>query len=292
MNTIKILGIVLLSIFGSTYFTFASIDKNLKYGQRNNEVMELQEFLIDKGFLKTTPTNFFGLLTLKAVKSYQANTGVSPTGFVGVLTREKINNEIALELASSNEAEIKETGTIEQTKLITTLDVCKNIEGIQTNAPSGMFLDNLGSCFSQTTNPQPVTQVTNSNTGTVSNTQTNSTPNLPSTQTSSSPIWKEVNFDTPYGWCGQQNRETYHSFYCSNINPGEKFILTINGFSPFTFIVDRVNGKYRDYSFGPEPGTLKSDTEYNYELRYEMPDKNLYAIKKGSFKTCRSTPCE
>lgn len=94
MNTIKILGIALLCIFSSTYFTFASIDKNLKYGQRDNEVTELQQFLIDKGLLKTTPSNFFGILTLKAIKNYQASLGISPTGFVGALTREKINKEL------------------------------------------------------------------------------------------------------------------------------------------------------------------------------------------------------
>lgn len=111
MNTKKIFGIALISILSSTYFAFASKDKNLKYGQRDKEVTELQDFLIDKGFLKTPPSTFFGLLTLKAVKMYQTSIGVSSTGFVGILTREKINNEIATEVASSNEAEIKETTT-------------------------------------------------------------------------------------------------------------------------------------------------------------------------------------
>lgn len=112
MNATKFLGIALIFVLGSTSFAFASIDKNLKYGQRDSEVMELQEFLIDKGFLKTAPTSFFGLLTLKAVKSYQISAGVSSTGFVGALTREKINKEIEIEIASSNEAEIKETGIV------------------------------------------------------------------------------------------------------------------------------------------------------------------------------------
>lgn len=172
MNTTKILGIVLISILSSAYIASASIDKNLKYGQRDNEVMELQEFLVDKGFLKTIPTNFFGLLTLKAVKAYQTSVSVSPTGFVGVLTREKINNEIAVEVASSNEAEIKETGIVAQTTTAI-VDVCKNIEGIQTNAPSGMFLDNLGNCFTPAVSSSPINSVNNSNTLVVSNTQSN-----------------------------------------------------------------------------------------------------------------------
>jgi len=109
MNMKKIISFVTLLTIGTTTVSFASIDKNLKYGQRDKEVTELQEFLIDKGLLKTTPSNFFGLLTLKAVKNYQTSIGVSPTGFVGALTREKINKEIESEIASSNEAEKAET---------------------------------------------------------------------------------------------------------------------------------------------------------------------------------------
>ncbi len=107
----KIISFVTLLTLGATTVSYASIDKNLKYGQRDKEVTELQEFLIDKGILKTTPSNYFGLLTFKAVKAYQTSVGVSPTGFVGALTREKINKEIDTEIASSNEAEKAESGS-------------------------------------------------------------------------------------------------------------------------------------------------------------------------------------
>lgn len=107
----KIISFVTLLTLGATTVSYASIDKNLKYGQRDKEVTELQEFLIDKGLLKTTPSTYFGLLTFKAVKAYQTSIGVSSTGFVGALTREKINKEIDTEVASSNEAEKAETGT-------------------------------------------------------------------------------------------------------------------------------------------------------------------------------------
>ncbi len=87
-----------------------AISKNLKYGQRDNEVYELQDFLIDRGFLTGNSTGFFGLLTLKAVKAYQKSAGIDPTGYVGVLTRQKINTEIASEVEKSLEAEQKEVG--------------------------------------------------------------------------------------------------------------------------------------------------------------------------------------
>lgn len=91
--------------------TFASVDVNVKYGQSGNEVLELQDFLVDKGFLKTNPTGYFGLLTLKAVQEYQTSVGLPNTGYVGVLTRGKINDELNAVVAKAVEAEVAETGT-------------------------------------------------------------------------------------------------------------------------------------------------------------------------------------
>lgn len=91
--------------------TLASIDTNLKYGQNSNEVSELQDFLVDKGFLKTNPTGFFGLLTFKAVKEYQTSVDVPSTGYVGILTRGKINTELESAIVSSAKAETEEVGT-------------------------------------------------------------------------------------------------------------------------------------------------------------------------------------
>jgi hypothetical protein len=78
--------------------------------------------------------------------------GVSSTGFVGALTREKINKEIESEITSSNEAEIKETGVsvAQNVNTSTAKDLCKNIEGIQTKVPDGMFMNNDGICFTPT----------------------------------------------------------------------------------------------------------------------------------------------
>lgn len=89
----------------------ASIDVNLKYGQSGMRVYELQEFLIDKGLLNSTPTGFFGLLTFKAVKNYQSKLSLPPTGFVGPLTRTEINKELNTVMEESIQAEIVETGT-------------------------------------------------------------------------------------------------------------------------------------------------------------------------------------
>lgn len=44
----------------------------IKYGEKNNEVGHLQDFLINKGFLKIKiPTKYYGEMTRKAVKNFQ-----------------------------------------------------------------------------------------------------------------------------------------------------------------------------------------------------------------------------
>jgi hypothetical protein len=59
----------------------------------NGEVSELQDFLISISLLKTQITGFFGLSTFQAVKQYQRISGLSPTGYVGPITRAKIKKD-------------------------------------------------------------------------------------------------------------------------------------------------------------------------------------------------------
>lgn len=91
--------------------SIASIDTNLKYGSRGGHVTELQEFLIDKGFLAGQASGNFFSLTRKAVVAYQSSVGLPATGFVGPMTRSKINDDLSQTNAPSVSAEISETGT-------------------------------------------------------------------------------------------------------------------------------------------------------------------------------------
>ncbi len=60
---------------------------NLKYGQRNADVMALQTKL------GVTPaTGYFGKITLAAVKAYQTANKIPSTGFVGPMTRAALNS--------------------------------------------------------------------------------------------------------------------------------------------------------------------------------------------------------
>ncbi len=63
------------------------ITKNLWYGSRGSQVTALQNILIQQGYLKTSATGYFGVLTLQAVKKFQKANNIIPTGFVGPLTR-------------------------------------------------------------------------------------------------------------------------------------------------------------------------------------------------------------
>lgn len=77
-------------VAGASTFKF---NINMRVGSRIvPDVTELQKVLIAKGYLAiTAPTGVFGTKTLAAVKAYQAANGVQVTGYVGPLTRAKLN---------------------------------------------------------------------------------------------------------------------------------------------------------------------------------------------------------
>lgn len=73
-----------------------NLQNNLRYRTRdiwtNDEVSALQDFLQANNYLNSEPTGFFGVLTLQAAKNFQQANGISPTGFVGPITRAKIKS--------------------------------------------------------------------------------------------------------------------------------------------------------------------------------------------------------
>ncbi|HEY1036968.1 MAG TPA: peptidoglycan-binding protein [Candidatus Paceibacterota bacterium] len=76
-------------VLGIETYNFA---QNLRYGMRNNDVLELQKRLAAEGIFKVTPTGYFGPITLLSVKIYQASHQIKPvSGFVGPLTRAELN---------------------------------------------------------------------------------------------------------------------------------------------------------------------------------------------------------
>jgi hypothetical protein len=88
-----------------TCYTFNS---NLTIGSQGGDVMALQIFLAQKGFLTLpagqTPNinSYFGRLTKAAVAKYQSTVGISSSGYVGPLTRGRINTEFACSEGSTS----------------------------------------------------------------------------------------------------------------------------------------------------------------------------------------------
>lgn len=72
-------------------FTFASFDKNLKYGSNGMAVREMQNFLIKDGCLTASSTGRYLTNTYFAVKCFQTKKGLPVTGYFGPLTRIKAN---------------------------------------------------------------------------------------------------------------------------------------------------------------------------------------------------------
>ncbi|HZG59595.1 MAG TPA: peptidoglycan-binding protein [Anoxybacillus sp.] len=71
----------------------------LKPGMSNEQVKELQELLKAKGFFTYhTTTGYFGPITEKAVKEFQASVHLTPTGIVDKVTYEKLKSSVAISL--------------------------------------------------------------------------------------------------------------------------------------------------------------------------------------------------
>ncbi len=76
-------------VLGSGRYSFLN---DIEFGMQNTDVTELQKRLQDEGFF-TYPeiTGYFGEVTHEAVKAYQKHHELPVTGYVGPLTRAKLN---------------------------------------------------------------------------------------------------------------------------------------------------------------------------------------------------------
>ena len=100
-NLLLSLGLaLLLSPLFASAASCPSLTRNLSFGSRGQDVVELQNFLISQGDLAAGNTSgYFGKMTVAAVKKWQVRNGVvssgtpSTTGYgaVGPKTRLKLN---------------------------------------------------------------------------------------------------------------------------------------------------------------------------------------------------------
>lgn len=85
-------------VFKSSAIRYTSADSDTK-----GDVYVLQDFLRSSGYLKVESNGYFGPATLRAVKAFQMASGVSSTGYVGNLTKAKIQ-EATCNGQSTNDA--------------------------------------------------------------------------------------------------------------------------------------------------------------------------------------------
>lgn len=92
---------VLFTITKTSALSCINLTKTLSKGSENSEVMVLQQFLFDNGYLTVKPNGYFGENTKKAVIAFQRKQKISSSGAVGKLTTEKIK-EISCQTVSNS----------------------------------------------------------------------------------------------------------------------------------------------------------------------------------------------
>lgn len=207
----KIILVSLLSLFFIPLFANASLDTNLYYGlQNNSDVRQLQEFLIDKGYLSGNSTGNFFSLTLNAVKQYQKSQKISQTGYVGILTRGAINNELATNLSASNQEATNETGTTPPAPILpaTTNDVVATLQ-----AQIALLLQQVQAMQAQQTTTQQLQQTVQQQAQTIQQIQQNTQQIVQNTCT---PNWQCISWSA----CSSstQTRTCTDSNNCGNNN--------------------------------------------------------------------------
>ncbi len=142
--------------------TCLDFSANLSRGSESAVVLQLQNFLAAKGFLKVVPNGYFGPSTLVAVKAYQKSKGFAQPGNTGPMTRAAIkkdscaapaNNQASASLLNSgvqNSQTTAQNPVMPQTPrpMIDSFDLVTLFAGGETEWTFNMY----GSNFSTSTN--------------------------------------------------------------------------------------------------------------------------------------------
>ncbi len=154
----------------------AEFNKNLRFGMtKNTDVSKLQEYLTSENLYAGPITGNFFSLTLKAVKVFQKRELLPATGFIGSMTRIRLNQIFEQQLAGQNQEsdyswapESVSTNTSDvvekldqqsnavQQPITNEVDLCRNFIYNQTTIPLGMYRSTDGDCFSV---PTPISSV-------------------------------------------------------------------------------------------------------------------------------------
>jgi len=131
--------VVVLAVASSVSAQTSNFNVSLTTGSTNKaEVLKLQQFLFDNGFLKVAPTGNFLGLTKKAVIEFQVANGITPAaGYFGPLTRASANAKFAS--ASGSGATVSVQGISRNTNAAATVLANQRTVTWQTsNYPQGV----------------------------------------------------------------------------------------------------------------------------------------------------------
>lgn len=96
-KSILAIGLISMIMFSVNVYAFEDLGK----GSTGDSVKEIQEAMIDLGYLSGSADGQFGGVTEDAVKAYQAANGIEATGIVDEITYEKIKASLS-EYAAEN----------------------------------------------------------------------------------------------------------------------------------------------------------------------------------------------
>ena len=96
LSVLIVAGILIINSANATSTSCTDLSYSLKQGMRDAQtagnVTKLQTYLQQANYLSTSPSGYFGAMTLKAVQKFQSDNGVSSTGYVGPATKAMLKN--------------------------------------------------------------------------------------------------------------------------------------------------------------------------------------------------------
>lgn len=122
----KVFISIVVSVTCITYssaYSCTDLQTNLTKGKETSDVLTLQNFLFDKGYLTNKPNGYFGNGTFLAVKKFQKSVGLSQSGGVLPLTRAAIKKETCTSTQSVSNTQQKNSTVIKSNDVVTTTPV-------------------------------------------------------------------------------------------------------------------------------------------------------------------------
>jgi peptidoglycan hydrolase-like protein with peptidoglycan-binding domain len=151
----------LLLIISSFVITFSQVSastcvtltKPLSKGSENNEVLMLQQFLADGGYLVVKPNGYFGENTKKAVVSFQKAQKILGTGAVGQVTRAKIKEVscpiVTPQVVNKISTTTTATSTKEETKTVVVVKEAQVVAPVK-ETPAAAVVQEMATIYVKT----------------------------------------------------------------------------------------------------------------------------------------------